>query len=146
MKHTVALSALLMACSAGAAWGANVNMREGLWEITSTMDGGAMPGMPKGMKMPAVTLKHCYTAADVQGNKALMDKGNCALVSMRQTGNSASWVSECKGEQAMRMEGEGIFSGDKYEIKSRMTFLSGKMKGQSMSSTIQAKRLGDCKK
>lgn len=146
MKYAAALLSVLTVFSASVAWGGNVNMREGLWEITSSTDAGAIPGMPKGMKMPAVAITHCYTAADVQGNKALMDKGNCALVSMRQAGNSASWVSECKGEQAMRMEGEGTFGGDKYQIKSRMTFLSGRMKGQTMGSTINARRLGDCKK
>lgn len=146
MKHAAALSFVLTALFSGGAWSANLNMREGLWEITSSIDGAAMPGMPKGMKMPAVVIKHCYTASDIQGNKALMDKGNCALISMKQTGNGASWVSECKGQQAMRMEGEGTFSGDSYQIKSRMTFLSGQMKGQSMGSTIQARRLGDCRK
>jgi hypothetical protein len=146
MKHAAALLSALLVLASGTTWAGNVNMREGLWEITSSTDAGAIPGMPKGMKMPAVVIKHCYTATDVQGNKALMDKGNCALISMKQTGNGASWVSECKGEQAMRMEGEGTFSGDAYQIKSRMTFLSGQMKGQTMGSTISARRLGDCKK
>ncbi len=146
MKRATLLLLVLTTYATGATWAANVNMREGMWEITSTTDAGAIPGMPKGMKMPAVVIKHCYTATDVQGNTAPMEKGNCSLVSMRQTGNSANWVSECKGEQAMRMEGEGTFSGDAYQIKSRMTFLSGQMKGQTMGSTIKAKRIGDCKK
>ena len=125
---------------------AGINMREGLWEVTTATDMGAVPGMPKGMKIPAVVIKHCYTASDIQSNKALMEKGNCALISMRQQGTTASWVTECRGEQAMRMEAEGAFSGDAYQIKGRMTFLSGQMKGQTMASTIRARRLGDCKK
>lgn len=146
MKFAPLLLSILSLLPIAAASAAGVNMREGLWEMTSSTDMAAIPGMPKGMKMPAVVIKHCYTATDIQGNKALMEKGNCSLISMRQIGSSASWVSECRGEQAMRMEGEGTFSGDKYQLKSRMTFLSGKMKGQSMGSTISARRLGDCKK
>lgn len=129
------------------AWSAGVDMREGLWEITTGTDMASVPGMPKGMKMPVVTVKYCYSADEVRGNKAMMpEKSNCKVTRMQQSGKSASWSAECQGEQAMRLDGEGSFSGDSYTIKSRMTFLNGQMKGQSMSSTINAKRIGDCKK
>jgi len=136
----------MLAANTRAADPGNVNMRPGLWEMTTQVDGGVMPGMPKGMMIPAMTLRHCYTADDIRGNKALMEQSNCKLVSMQQTGDRATWVTECKGEQSMRMQGEGRFSGDAYELKSRMTFLSGQMKGQSMASSIRARRVGECRK
>jgi hypothetical protein len=146
MRYAPLLCSLLTLLPVASESLAGINMREGLWEITTATDMAAIPGMPKGMKMPAMVIKHCYTPADIQGNKALMEKGNCALISMRQQGTTASWVTECRGAQAMRVESEGSFSGDKYQIKGRMTFLSGQMKGQGMSTTINARRLGDCKK
>jgi hypothetical protein len=146
MKLAPWLVSMLSLLPLAAASAASLNMRAGLWEVTSSTDMAAIPGMPKGMKIPAVVFKHCYTPADIESNKALMEKGDCSLVSMRQQGATASWVTECRGKEAMRMTGEGTFSGDKYQVKSRMTFLSGQRKGQSMASTINARRLGDCKK
>ncbi len=34
MKHAAALSFVLTALFSGGAWSANLNMREGLWELT----------------------------------------------------------------------------------------------------------------
>ena len=45
---------------------ASSEMREGKWEITSSMD---MPGMPT--KMPPTVIQHCYTKEDVKDEKKL---------------------------------------------------------------------------
>jgi hypothetical protein len=140
----LALSLCLISTAAWSGLG-QVNMQEGLWEIVTTTDMQSMPGMPKGMKMPAMTIKHCYSAEDVQRNRAMMpNKSECAMTKMQQSGQTSSWTMECRGKESMIIEGTGTFSGDSYSINSRMQFTSGQMKGQAMASRISAKRLGPC--
>lgn len=110
-------------------------MRDGYWEIVSTME---MPGMP--MKMPPTTIRHCYTKEDVQDQKRTIttDK-NCKVTDLKQSGNKISWKMVCTGESAGTFTGETIFRGDSYDSTMKM-----QTQGQTMDVKVKAKRLGNC--
>ncbi len=115
---------------------AATGMREGLWEITSQME---FPGMP--MKTPNSVIKHCYSKEDVKDRKNVIsaDK-NCTVTDMKTTGNKMNWTMKCTGENSGTITGETTFGNDSYT-----TVMHTNLKGYSMTTTMKAKRLGDCK-
>jgi hypothetical protein len=137
MKGKILAASLILSFTATTAMGA-LQMKEGLWEISTTME---MPGMP--FQPPATTIKHCYTKEEVQDQKTVVpsqDK-NCKISDMKTIGNKVTWKMVCTGDNAAKGEGEMTFKGD--------TAYSGVMKfsseGMNMTSRYSAKRLGPCK-
>ena len=112
-------------------------MRDGYWELITTME---MPGMP--MQMPPTTIKHCYTKEDVKDQKKTItaDK-NCTVTDLKQSGNTVAWKMKCTGKNAGDFSGETVYKGgDAYD--STMTMQT---KGRrTMNMKVKAKRLGNC--
>ena len=125
------LSALLLPVSCFAA----DTMRDGYWEVITTMD---MPGMP--MQMPPTKLKHCYSKEDVKDQKKTIttDK-NCTVTDLKQSGNKVSWKMKCSGKRAGVFSGETVYHGDSYDSTMKMN-----TQGQVMNMKVKAKRLGNC--
>jgi hypothetical protein len=133
MKKTVIaiLSALLLPATSFAA----ENMRDGYWELTTTME---MPGMP--MKMAPSKIKHCYTKEDVKDQrKAISTDKNCTVTDFKQSGNKVIWKMKCTGQNAGVFSGETIFRGDSYD-----SIMNMKTQGHTMNVKVKAKRLGSC--
>ena len=113
-------------------------MREGMWEITSTME---MPGMP--MRMPPTTIKHCYTKKDVKAEKKAISRDkNCTVTDFKRSGNKVTWKMKCTGKHAGVFSGETVFSGDSYESNMNMQSAAGQ--GGSMTMKVKGKRIGNC--
>jgi hypothetical protein len=111
-----------------------VEMRDGLWEITTTMD---MPGM----KMPPQTLKHCYTKEDVKDQKKMVNSNkDCTITELNTIGNKVSWKMKCTGENPGSFSGETTFAGESYDSLMKM-----KSQGMSMNMKVKGKRIGVCK-
>ena len=110
-------------------------MRDGYWELITTME---MPGMP--MKMPSTKATHCYTKEDVKDQKKTIsaDK-NCTVTDLKQTGNKVTWKMKCTGKNAGDFSGETVYKGDAYDSTMKM-----QTQGQTMDMKVKAKRLGDC--
>jgi len=127
--------ALLFALILPAASFANDTMREGYWEITTSM---VIPGMP--MEMPATKIKHCYTKEDLKDQKSVItsDK-NCTVTDVKQSGNKITWKMKCTGENAGTFIGETVYKGDAYD--SAMTVQT---QGQTMDMKVKGTRLGSC--
>ena len=114
---------------------ANDTMREGYWEITTTME---MPGMP--MEMPPTKINHCYTKADVKDQKKIITAdNNCTVTDLKQAGNKITWTMKCTGQNAGDFSGETVYSGDTYDSTMKM-----QTQGQSMNMKVKGKRLGNC--
>jgi len=129
----VCLLSVAMMLPAGAS--AAETMREGLWEITSQSE---MPGMP--MKLPASTIRHCYTKEDVKDQKRMVNTDkNCKLTDYKVTGNKATWAMVCTGQQSGTFSGETIFGKDAYTSTMKM-----KSQGYTMTMKVKAKRIGNC--
>ena len=110
-------------------------MREGYWELITTME---MPGMP--MKMEPTRMKHCYTKEDVKDQKKTIttDK-NCTVTDLKQSGNKVTWKMKCTGQNAGVFSGETVYKGDAYDSNMKM-----ETQGQTMKMHVKAKRLGNC--
>lgn len=113
-------------------------IREGMWEITSTME---MPGMP--MVMPPTSVKHCYTREDVKDQKKMIAKDkDCTVTDLKKSGSKVSWKMVCTGKNAGTFSGETVFSGDSYDSVMNMESKGGK--GHSMNMKVKGKRVGSC--
>lgn len=133
MKKSVIF--LLLALAVPGVCCAADTMREGYWELVSTME---MPGMP--MKIPPTTVKHCYTKEDVKDQKRTIttDK-NCTVTDMTKTGSKVTWKMKCTGNNAGTFNGETVFKGDAFDSTMKM-----QSESRTMNMKINARRLGDC--
>jgi len=127
--------AILFALALAATSVAADTMRDGYWELITTME---MPGMP--MQIPPTTIKHCYTKEDVKDQKKTIstDK-NCTVTDLKQSGNKVTWKMKCTGKNAGVFSGETVYKGDAYDSTMKM-----ESQGQTMNMKVKAKRLGDC--
>lgn len=129
------LTAILFALALPVTGFAADTMRDGYWELTTTMD---MPGMP--VKMAPTKVKHCYTKEDVKDQKRVISTDrNCTVTDLKQSGNKVSWKMKCTGENAGVFSGETVFKGDAYDSTMKM-----QTQGQTMNMKVKAKRLGNC--
>lgn len=136
MKRITTIVAGILLLSAGYASAAD-SIREGQWEITSQTD---MPGMP--MKMPATTIKHCYTKEDVKDHRKVVNQDkNCKVTDYKVSGNKVTWAMQCTGEHEGTFNGETTFSTNAYSSIMKM-----KSQGYSMTVNVKGKRIGDCPK
>lgn len=118
-------------------FGAAPGMKEGLWEITTTME---MPGMP--FQPPPTTMTHCYTKADLKDKKGIVPKqeGDCKITDLKQSASRVTWKVVCSGENKGTGEGEIVFKGaTAYEGTMKLD-----MQGMKATTRYKAKRIGDC--
>jgi len=128
--------AVLFALALPATSFATDTLRDGQWELITTMD---MPGMP--IEMPPTKIKHCYTKEDVKDQKKTIstDK-NCTVTDLKQSGNKVTWKMKCTGKNAGVFSGETVYKGgDAYESTMKM-----QTEGHTVNMKVKARRLGDC--
>lgn len=111
-----------------------IEMKDGLWELTTTMD---MPGM----KMPPQKVKHCYTKEDVKDQKKMVNTNkDCTVTELNTIGNKISWKMKCTGKTPGTFSGETTFVGDSYDSNMKM-----QSQGMTMNMKVKGKRIGVCK-
>ena len=137
------LAAVLAVVWCGGAQAADLNMNDGLWEITMKTD---MPGMPKNAQ-PAV-MKQCMTKKDSvpgQGEKA--KNPNCKMTENKISGNTVTWATVCK-EKDGTIEGKGqmTYKGDTFDGTILTTMKDKTGKTQQITTKMSGKRLGPCAK
>jgi hypothetical protein len=115
------------------------NFKEGLWEITSKSE---MPGMP--MQMPPHTHRQCMSNKEPIPQQP--DQGNCKMDSVKMEGDTVTWSGSCKGrEGTSKLSGRITYSGTSFAGEMKMTMQRGR-ETYNMTSKMQGKRIGDCKK
>ena len=141
MRH---LTIALLACCPVAASAQALNMKEGLWEITTKTE---MTGMPGGMK--PLIVKQCITKKDLEEPRRTTPGADpkdqrCQVTDYKTQGNTATWNVACKGEGAMTVSGSVTYSGTYYTGVSKMKMKHG---GQDHAMTIHysGRHLGECK-
>ncbi|CAD7781789.1 MAG: hypothetical protein KCCBMMGE_01754 [Candidatus Methanoperedenaceae archaeon GB37] len=111
------------------------NMKEGLWQITMTIE---MPGMP--MQMPPQTYTHCLTKKDMVPQKEEPNQ-ECRMVKRDIEGDTVTWVMECKTS-----EGTAVFNGKvTYKRDSFEGIIKMKQSGMEMTQNLKGKWIGECK-
>ena len=149
-KSAVAITACLLALPALAAdnpfAGMKGKMKEGMWQYSMEM--GNVPGMPAGMKMPAMTFSRCLTAQDIEQGGATQREGKmpegCSVKNMKMSGNNASYTMECTKDPKMKADVKMTFAGDGFTMNQDMQMDHG---GQmmKMQQTMTGKYTGPCK-
>jgi len=135
LKKIFAISAILLFSASTVLAGPDVNMKEGLWEITS---GVKMPGM----SMPPSTHTQCITKDDLVPQKAQPGQ-ECQATDVQYKGNTVTWKIECSGQSGVMTGTGGItYNGDSFVGQVEIT-----MPGQGMKMTthMKGRRIGDCK-
>ena len=125
------------AFSAVAAGG--VNMKEGLWEITSK---ASIQGMP--FDMPPTTYTQCLTKENIIPQEQNQAQQECKLIDSDISGNTVTWSMTCSQN--------GMISNISGKISYKGTTMDGTMKVESntpmgnsiMNMIINGKRIGDC--
>jgi hypothetical protein len=112
------------------------NMKEGLWEITMTME---MPGMP--MKMPPQTYQHCLTKKDCVPQKEEPGQ-ECKVIKHEVKGDTVTWVVECKTKEGPAVSnGKVTYKGDTFEGVIKV-----KHSGMEITQNLKGKWIGKCPK
>ncbi len=112
-----------------------LNLKDGLWEITSRIE---MPGMP--MQMPEQTYTQCITSKDSvpKGQNA----EDCRFLKKETKGDTVIWDMECNTPDGrMRMQGEITYAGTSFKGTVRMKSAD----GMDMLNRMSGRRVGDCK-
>ncbi|MCW3135177.1 MAG: DUF3617 domain-containing protein [Methanophagales archaeon] len=111
------------------------NMKEGLWQITMTIE---MPGMP--MQMPPQTYTHCLTKKDMVPQKEEPNQ-ECRMVKRDIEGDTVIWVMECKTSEGTAVfNGKVTYKGDSFEGIIKM-----KQSGMEITQNLKGKWIGECK-
>ncbi len=116
---------------------ADINMKEGEWEITTKME---MTGMP--MQIPPQTNKQCITKQDMLPQNNKPENGDCKVKNMKTSGGTVSWVIECDSPNG-KSSGSGkiTYSGNTMKGSIKM-----KVPGNiQMTTKLTGKRIGPCK-
>lgn len=123
---------VLLVCFACAP--AGPNMKEGLWEITTTME---MTGMP--MQFPAQTHTQCLTGTNLVPQKVEAGQ-NCKMIKQDINGDTVTWVMECETSNGTALfNGHVTYQGETFE--GVITMQEG---GTEVTMTLSGKWIGKC--
>ncbi|MBA4372745.1 MAG: hypothetical protein C0402_07750 [Thermodesulfovibrio sp.] len=113
-----------------------VNMQDGKWEITNTLE---MQGMPAGMMKPQ-TFFSCLSQKDYVPKGA--DQKDCEMKSMKVDGNTVNWEMACKDSSG---KGKITYAGNSFDGVMEMMMKDG---GKEMNAkmTMKGKHIGPCDK
>ena len=135
MAVTLASALALTALAIAQEW---PSLRQGMWEITRTMQapGG---GAPK-----TVTAKRCMDpAADWQKQNAQLTKAGCTFTPIKRSGSTYTFSSSCNvmGISSTTTTTIIVESDSAYSLT-----VEGKTDGEPTKEVMKAKRIGDCAK
>lgn len=110
-------------------------MKEGLWEITVSMD---MPGMP--MKMPGQTYKQCLTKKEMIPQKEKKDK-KCRMIKNNKKGDTVIWLMECKDKDGTTtIDGKATYKGSSFKGTVKVKHADG-----DITQHLSGRWIGQCK-
>lgn len=131
-----ALSLVFCAAGCGSSASSGPDIKDGLWEITTTTD---MPGMPAGFMKP-FTHSACLSKKD-SVPKSEQDSG-CKMQDVKTQGNTVSWALVCK--EAVT-KGKITYSGSSFDGETE-TVVKAEGKDINVKNTMKGRYLGPCKK
>ncbi len=145
LRRTIPLLALL---AAAPAFAAELPLKPGSWQITSTVRSMEMPGAPAGMMAKMIgkttTMRQCITPAQAAaGPRQILkaSEGKCRYNSFSVRGSKLDAVMVCtSGQGNMTSRMTGTVTATSYTMDQTMTAPSMKM-----TSAGTGKWLGPCK-
>lgn len=123
---------LLIFCTA-VCTGSELNMKDGMWEITSQVK-------MQGMSIPPVTFSQCITKDNAVPQNNSPGHDDCKVSDMKTIGSTVSWTVTCSG-QAGDMKGKGkiTYHGDRFEGQMTMEHM-----GMVMVTEMSGRHTGPC--
>lgn len=119
---------------------AGPNIKEGLWEMTMTMD---IPGMS--MQMPPQTYTHCITKNDMVPQKKEPNQ-ECKVLKTDVKGDTVSWVIECKTSEGTSVSnGRITYKGDTFDGVIKMSIPEGRRGSMEVTQKMKGKWIGQCR-
>jgi hypothetical protein len=113
-----------------------INMQDGQWEITTSLE---MPGMPAGMMKPQ-TFTTCLSQRDSVPKGG--DQSDCTIKDAKTDGNTVTWAVACKDSTG---KGRVTYAGSSFDgIIETTTKEDGKEITAKM--TMKGRHLGPCPK
>lgn len=140
-RAVIALISVAAMC--GLAHADKINMQEGLWEMTSTMNMG-------GQKMASPSSQHCITKKDLLPPGAIATPpGMKCQSSQKVTASTVTWSMDCTmdGGATTKIIGKITYTGKKFTGSASLTMnIPGAGGIQKGSMTMAGKYIGACKK
>ena len=116
---------------------ADVDLHEGMWEITSKIE---MSGVP--VQIPDTTISQCISKEKIipKTNKKVNE--HCTISEQKIEGNTVTWKMKCAGK--MKSQGSITYHGDTFEglITSQIEIPN--MGMMTMTIQMTGKRTGEC--
>lgn len=132
---------LTLVCFSGAQ-AADLNMKDGLWEITTKVE---MKGMPA--NIPPTVTKQCMTKKESVPQQDKDKNPNCKMVDQKVSGNSVTWSMICKEKDGtVDSKGKITYKGDTFDGTTTTTIKDKSGKAQQIATKMSGKRLGPCDK
>lgn len=113
----------------------------GKWTVTNKME---IPGMP--MQVPPITSTQCLTKDKPTPSDGRHDNKDCKTTELKFDGHKVTWAIQCTGKQPVEGHGEVVYANDAFT--GTMTMKTPNPRGggtMEIHSTMQGKRVGDCK-
>ncbi|RJR16415.1 MAG: DUF3617 family protein [Nitrospiraceae bacterium] len=111
-----------------------LELKDGLWEITSSME---MPGM----KMPPFKHTQCLTSKDSVPRDKPEDTRDCKIINTSTKGNTVTWEIKCTTDgETVKSIGKITYKGDTFDGETRT-----RMEGMDMVQKMSGRRIGNCK-
>lgn len=122
----------------GMAYADGMQVKSGLWEITSTV------AMPFGGGTQQETTQECIEDSEVTPETMMGDAQECQILDSDVSADSMQWTMKCQN-QSMEMTGEGTAETSGDTITGGMN-ISATYNGQemTMSTSWNGQYIGDC--
>ncbi|MCD6548103.1 MAG: DUF3617 family protein [Thermodesulfobacterium sp.] len=112
-----------------------LNMKEGLWQITVTME---IPGMS--IQMPPHTFTHCLTKTDYIPLEEEPNK-DCKIIKHDIVGDTVTWIVKCKTpEGSVISKGKVTYKGTTFDGVVKI-----EQEGMKITQKMKGKLIGKCK-
>ena len=113
-----------------------VDMQEGKWEITSTVE---MEGMPAAMMKPQ-TVTTCLKQNDYVPKE--QEQKDCTMKDVKVDGNTVTWEVVCKDSSG---KGTITYAGSTFD-GTMLTMMKQEGKDMTVKMTMKGKHIGPCDK
>lgn len=122
MKRIIVLliTTVLLVCCSTSIFASSIDLKEGMWQITTTME---IPGMPH--KMPGTSFTQCLTQKDIM--PPVNQDDHCQIQDQSISGNTVNYKMVCN-QDGETTSGTGSFSYNNDTMTGRMEVDAGGMK------------------
>ncbi|MCF6206372.1 MAG: DUF3617 domain-containing protein [Sulfurovum sp.] len=142
--YRIPLATLSIIYTFGTVAEADINMKEGLWTITSKTD---MSGLP--MAIPESSFTQCITKKDLLPRGENKEaESQCKIIEQKISGNTITWKMECDTGEGVKtkISGSITYNGNTMHGTTETITFVPQMGEMKMKQTMTGKRVGECKK